>query len=117
MAARTRKGAAKTSHAPEGFEVLDNSKPEQLVLEDGEECIGILGPTFKSKDPEKPDYRTITVDGKRFYLPSHVGLLVLMEQPLGTRAWILKKGGVGTKKEPFEYEVAAQRKSAEAEDE
>lgn len=110
------KRAAKAD-VPEGFEPLDNSKPEQLGFEPGDEVTGVLGPIFRSKDPEMPDYRTITIEGKRFYLPSHAGLLVLMEQPTGTKAFIRFNGGVGKKNDPFDYFVAVQKRSKAGNDE
>jgi hypothetical protein len=102
---KTKPKATKPSGVPDGFKPLDNSKPDQLELDPGNEIVGVLGPVFKSKDPAMPDYRTINVEGKRYYLPSHAGLMVLLEQPSGTRCFIRLNGGIGKKNDPFDYTI------------
>jgi hypothetical protein len=114
MASRTKPKRA--SSIPDGFAPLDNSAPQTLEMEPGDEVTGTLGQVIKAKDPTKPDYRTIKTADGRFYLPSRAGLMALMDLPSGSEVYIRLDGGQGNKKSPYQYTVAV-RNGNGAEDE
>lgn len=103
MAARKKTA----TQVPSGFRKID-TRPKQLELKAGDDVVGVLGAMVKSKDPEKPDYRTVKTDDGLFFVPSHADLRVLNDYPVGTRVWFQLTGGEGRKGSPYTYDVAVE---------
>src|SRR5215831_10347682 len=86
----------------DGFAEIE-TKIHDLPWEPGAIFAGTLGPVQASKNPQMPDYRTLSIDNVDYFLPSHADLRCLMKYPDGTAVKIKFEGGDGKKGSPYRW--------------